>query len=212
MSKGKLIVTRHAESEWNAVGKWTGTTDVHLTVKGRREAILLGHEIKDTPIDRAYCSRQIRSLETLEAMLNSSGQYDVPYERNRAIDERDYGDYTGKNKWEVKEKVGEEEFNNIRRGWDYHVPNGETLKMVYERSVPFYQQVILPQVLDGKNILIVAHGNSIRSLMKYIEKISDQKISDVEMIFGVVVFYDVDDDGYMIEKVERKIDTTPPKA
>lgn len=212
MKSGTLVIVRHGESEWNALGKWTGTTDVHLTTKGRREAILLGSLIKDVKLARAYCSRQIRSLETLEAMLNASGQYDVPYERNLGLDERDYGDYTGKNKWEMKQAVGEETFNNIRRGWDFPVPNGETLKMVYARSVPFYKQAVLPQLLAGKNILLVAHGNSIRSLIKYIESVSDEDIANVEMIFGKALFYKVDDQGKKVTKKERAIDTAPPPA
>lgn len=212
MSSGLLVIVRHGESEWNALGKWTGTTDVHLTTKGHREAHMLGELIKDIPITKAYCSRQIRSLETLEGMLNASGQYNVPYERNLGLDERDYGDYTGKNKWEMKKEVGEEEFNNIRRAWNHPVPNGETLKMVYERSVPFYTQGVVPDLLKGQNILLVAHGNSIRSLIKYIESISDEDIAKVEMIFGKALYYHVDGEGKMIDRDEKSIDTTPPPA
>lgn len=212
MKHGKLIIVRHGESEWNALGKWTGTTDVHLTHKGHRESIMLGHAIRDIKIDRAFCSRQIRSLETLEGILNASQQYNVPYERHRGLDERDYGDYTGKNKWEIKRQVGETIFNNIRRGWDFPVPNGETLKMVYERSVPFYKQVVLPLLMEGKNILLVAHGNSIRSLVKYIESISDEDITKIEMIFGKILIYDVDESGKKVHKKERTINTTPPNA
>lgn len=209
---GKLIIARHGESEWNARGVWTGTTDVHLTKKGFHEAKLLGEKIKDIKIDNAFCSEQIRSYETLEDMLNSSGQPDVDIERSSAINERDYGDFTGKNKWQVKEEVGEERFQAIRRGWDEPVQGGETLKMVYERSVPFYKSQILPLLKNGKNVLVVAHGNSIRSLMKYIESISDEDISKVEMIFGEILIYDVDESGLMADKQVRKIETTPPPA
>lgn len=212
MSSGKLVIARHGESEWNAKGVWTGTTDVHLTAKGFHEAALLGEKIKDIKIDQAYCSEQIRSLETLEGMLDASKQYDVPFERARGLNERDYGDYTGKNKWEVQKQIGKEAFDQLRRGWDVPVPGGETLKMVYERSIPFYKDTVLPQLLKGKSILLVAHGNSIRSLMKYIESISDDKIADTEMIFGTVVIYTVDDEGKKVTKEELKIDTTPPPA
>lgn len=209
---GKLIIARHGESEWNARGVWTGTTDVHLTKKGFHQAELLGEKIKDIKIDIAFCSEQIRSYETLEHMLNSSNQPDVDIERSSAINERDYGDFTGKNKWQVKEEVGEERFQAIRRGWDEPVQGGETLKMVYERSVPFYKSNILPLLTNGENVLVVAHGNSIRSLMKYIESISDEDISKVEMIFGEILIYDVDDSGLMADKQVRKIETTPPPA
>ncbi len=213
MSKvGQLIVARHGESEWNALGKWTGTTDVHLTAKGYHEAVLLGYKITDIAVDKAYCSQQIRALETLEGMLDASRQYDVPYERTGALNERDYGDFTGKNKWQVQKEVGEKEFERIRRGWDHPVTNGETLKMVYERVVPFYKGTVLPQLMEGKNVLLVAHGNSIRSLMKYIESISDKDISNLEMMFGDIVIYTVDKEGKSVTKKVRKIDTTPPPA
>jgi len=209
---GKLLITRHGESEWNARGVWTGVTDVHLSEKGYKEAALLGETIKDTKLNIAFCSEQIRSLETLEGMLDSSGQIKVNYERSSALNERDYGIYTGKNKWQVKEEIGDEAFENLRRGWDQPVEGGETLKDVYERSVPFYKDTILPRLLAGENVLIVAHGNSIRSLMKYLESLSDDQIGKTEMIFGQTLVYKVDEDGKMISKEVRKIDTTPPPA
>lgn len=210
--KGKLLLVRHGESEWNAKGVWTGTTDVHLSEKGFNEAKMLGEKLKDIKIDKAYCSQQIRSLETLEGILDASKQFEVPYERTNAVNERDYGDYTGKNKWQVQKEVGEDEFNGIRRGWDHPVPNGETLKMVYERAVPFYKNTVLNDLREGKNVLIVGHGNSFRALMKYIEKISDKDVEHLEMIFGEILIYDVDEDGYQVTKDIRKIDTAPPPA
>ncbi len=211
-NSGLLVITRHGESEWNALGKWTGSTDVHLTAKGFHESALLGQTIKDIKIDKAYCSQQIRALETLEGMLDASGQYDVPFERSAAINERDYGVYTGKNKWEVQKEIGEDAFEAIRRGWDTPVDEGETLKMVYERSVPFYQKTVLPQLLQGKNVLLVAHGNSIRTLMKYIEDIGDEEIAKTEMIFGKILIYTVDEKGKKTTKKERQIETAAPPA
>jgi len=204
---GKLFVTRHGESEWNAKGVWTGVTDVHLSEKGEHEAQLLGLTIKDSPIDFAFCSSQVRSLETLNKMLDSSGHGEVKFEQNSAINERDYGVYTGKNKWQVQEDIGDEAFERLRRGWDEPVEGGETLKDVYERSVPFYKTEILPRLLNGENVLVVAHGNSIRSLMKYIESLSDEQIGKTEMIFGQTLVYSVDDSGKMLSKEIRKIDT-----
>ncbi len=121
--------------------------------------------------------------------------FGLEIESSSALNERDYGEYTGKNKWEVKDLVGEEAFNQIRRGWDVPVPGGETLKMVYERVVPFYSETILPQLREGKNILIVASGNSIRSLMKYLESISDEGISQLEMPFGQIIVYNITAEG-----------------
>jgi D-lactate dehydrogenase len=211
---GRLLLTRHAESEWNAKGKWTGLTDVHLSEKGFHEASLLGIALRDLDIklDQAYCSEQVRTLETLEGMLNASQQFNVPFQRRSAVNERDYGTYTGKNKWDMQKLVGDAEFNGIRRGWNHPVPGGETLKMVYERVVPFYQNEVVPQLMAGKNVLLVAHGNSLRALMKYIESISDSGVEELEMPFGGIMVYDVDPDGHMLAKDETRIDTQPPNA
>jgi D-lactate dehydrogenase len=213
-SFGKLILARHAESEWNATGQWSGITDVHLTDKGFHEAVLMARALQSlaVPVDIAYCSQQIRTRETLEGMLNASQQFDVDIIPEAAINERDYGDYTGKNKWEMKDLLGEDEFNAIRRGWDVPVPNGETLKHVYERVLPFYANIVLPLLEQGKNVLLVGHGNSIRSLIKYLENIDDEGISELEMLFGEILVYDIDSDGHMISKISSKIDSPPPKA
>lgn len=206
---GKLIIARHGESEWNATGQWTGTTDVHLTEKGFKEAAKLGVALKELeiPINAAYCSEQIRTRETLEGILNASQQFDVDITVASEINERDYGDYTGKNKWEVKEILGEEAFNDLRRGWNVEIPNGETLKMVYERAVPFYKEKVLPLVNKGQNVLLVAHGNSIRALIKYIEDIDDSEVSNLQMLFGQLVIYEVDEEGHRKNSFIKEIDT-----
>lgn len=209
---GTLFIVRHTESEWNALGIWTGITDVHLSEKGFKEAAMLGQVFPDVHLSKAYASEQIRTLETLSGILDASQQFDVPIERSAAINERDYGDYTGKNKWQVKEEIGEEAFQQLRRSWDYPVPNGETLKDVYERSLPFYKDVIVPQLREGKNILIAAHGNSIRALIHYIESVPDEKMGEVEMLFDTIVEYAVDESGKMVSKKQYSIDSPKPPA
>lgn len=205
---GKLTIIRHTESEWNATGQWSGITDVHLSERGFYDAGVMGRRIKDSNIhfDKAYCSEQIRTLETMSGVLDASDQFEIPYERSSAINERDYGKYTGKNKWEMRELIGEEEFQKLRRGWDVPVPDGETLRMVYERVVPFYKDTILPDLVAGNNILLVSHGNSIRALIKYIEGLSDTEIEDVEMITGTILQYTVDDQGKMKSKTQDTIE------
>jgi D-lactate dehydrogenase len=211
---GKLLVVRHAESEWNATGQWSGIRDVHLSAKGFREAAQFGQALKelDMPIDVAYCSEQIRSRETLEGMLNASQQFDVDITVSLALNERDYGEYTGKNKWDMKELIGEEAFDKLRRGWDVPVPGGETLKMVYQRVVPFYKETVLPLLTHGKNVLLVAHGNSIRALMKYLESISDEDVSHLEMLFGQIIVYEVTSEGLRANSSIARIETTLPPA
>lgn len=213
-ARGKLLIVRHAESEWNATGQWSGITDVHLSETGFKEAAMFGLALRelDVKLDKAFCSEQIRTLETLEAMLDASQQFDVPIARSGAINERDYGDYTGKNKWQMRDLLGEDKFNLIRRGWNQPIPNGESLKMVYDRATPFYLKEVVPLLNQGQNILIVAHGNSIRALMKYIESIDDKQIESLEMIFGDIVTYELDDQGKSLKRDDSVIDIKPPNA
>jgi len=202
---GKLVMVRHHESEWNKLGKWTGVVDVHLSPDGFIGAKEMGKLVKDFSFDYIFTSGQIRSQETLSSMMESMKvASSILIEHCKELNERDYGDYTGKNKWDMEKILGHDEFIKVRRSWDHVIPNGESLKMVYERSVPFYLNKILPILKEGKNVLVVAHGNSIRSIMKYIENISDEGISEVEMLFGSVLIYDLDNDGHMTNKEIRQ--------
>ncbi|MEI8062199.1 MAG: histidine phosphatase family protein [bacterium] len=201
---GVLIVARHHESDWNHKGLWTGMRDRHLTEYGFKKSEEMGLLINEIQINRAFASMQVRSIETLSSMLEALGQYHVPTEHSLALNERDYGDYTAKNKWEMEKILGEDGWNNVRREWDCPVPNGETLKMVYARVIPFFLESILPHLRKGENVLLVSHGNAIRALMKYIENISDDKVKDLEMLFGAVLVYKLDWDGHLISKDVRK--------
>lgn len=197
---GQLLLVRHTESEWNEKGIWTGTRDAKLSMKGFEDARLLGEAIRTTKIDQAYASLQTRTMETLSSMLGTMQQPVVPIIRDKALNERDYGDYTGKNKHEMKDVLGEELFEKTRRGWDVTIPNGETLRNVYERIVPYYLNEILPRLKLGENILVVSHGNALRALIKYIENVSDNDIENVEMMFGGVLIYAVDEAGRSLHK------------
>lgn len=211
-SKGKLILIRHAESEWNALGKWTGLTDVPITPEGRKQAAKLGAAMKDIELHHAYTSEQIRTVETFLHLMEAAAHPPVPHEQSKHLNERDYGQYTGLNKWEVLEQLGEDTFRGIRRGWDHPIPGGETMKMVHERAVPFYKEHILPKLLEGKNVLIVGHGNTFRALMKYLEDVDDEGIADVEMPFGHILIYHVTQEGKHHSKERRVTEITPPNA
>ena len=205
---GKLIVVRHHESEWNKLGLWTGRRDVHLTPYGFEKSEEMGRLVKDICFDYAFASMQVRSIETLSSMVNvCMADAVLPTEHSAALNERDYGDFTGKNKWEMEKMVGPEEFEKIRREWDYPVPHGETLRQVYERAVPYFLEKVLPLIRSGKNVLIVSHGNTIRALIKYIEKIPEEKVRDIEMLFGSIVIYDLDSEGHMITKEVRTVES-----
>lgn len=194
-----LALVRHGESTWNAKGIWTGLTDVDLTEKGREEARKAAEAVKDIKFQLAYITPLRRTDQTLEEMEKVLG-IKLPRINSPALTERDYGDYTGKNKWQVKEQLGEEKFLQLRRSWDYPVPNGESLKDVYSRAVPYYQEHILPELKDGKNVLVSAHGNSLRALVKYLDNISNSDVAKLEIPTGQVLIYTVNQDGKILNK------------
>lgn len=195
-----LVLVRHGESEWNVKGVWTGWTDVDLSPKGHEEARQAGEALKDIHFDLAYTSTLKRAKNTLLEIEKVIGQTDLTATESSALNERNYGDLTGKNKWEVKAQVGEEEFQKIRRSWDYPPPNGESLKMVYERVVPYYESEILPKLKEGNNIIIAAHGNSLRALIKYLDHISDEDIPSLELATGGIYVYQLDQNGTILSK------------
>jgi len=203
-----LIIARHHESEWNKLGQWTGIRDRHLTEYGFKKSAEMGLLIGDIRIDAAFASMQVRSIETLSCMLENLGLFHVPTVHALALNERDYGDYTGKNKWDMQKLIGEEQWNKIRREWDCPVPNGETLKMVYERVVPFYKDFILPLLKEDKNVLMISHGNAIRALIKHIEHIADKDVVNIEMLFGSILLYGYDQEGGVVKKSIRKVDSS----
>ena len=213
---GTLVITRHGESEWNVLGKWTGLTDVGLTQKGTQDATEIGKIIADFQFDAIYTSALKRTEETLQGIikgLDRPAMNNLPKTAHAALNERDYGIYTGKDKWEVKAEVGDETFNTIRRGWDNTIPEGENLKQVYDRVIPYFQSEILPKLQNGQTILLVAHGNSIRALIKYLEQISNEAIADVEMKFGKVLIYTfAPNSATPISKEERQADIEQTKA
>lgn len=201
--EGTLILVRHGESEWNAKGLWTGLTDIGLTQKGKEEAQKAARAISDIPLNAAFSSPLSRARDTLRIMLETLGQTHVTVEESRALSERDYGVYTGKNKWEVQKSLGEAEFLKLRRSWDYPIENGESLKDVYARVVPYYERHIAPLVTQGKNVLISAHGNSLRALIKYLDHIPDKDISSLELATGEIIVYTIDRTGHVVSRERR---------
>ncbi len=195
----KLILIRHGESEWNKLGIWTGITDVGLSEKGFEEARNVGEVLKDVPISVAYIADMKRAKETY-AEIAKVLKLEVPTVVHSALNERDYGIYTGKKKWEIKDEIGEEAFMSLRRSWDGPVPGGETLKDVYNRTVPYYEKEILPRLQKGEHVLISAHGNSLRSLIKYLERVSDSDIAHVEIGIGQAYLYEINPDGTAADK------------
>ena len=197
-----LILIRHGKSTWNATGQWTGWTDVELNEDGVAEAKRAGEALKDIEIHKAHVSDLKRAQQTLDHIKAVLGK-DIETKTDAALRERSYGIYTGKNKWQGKEEGGEEEFRNIRRSWDHPIPEGESLKDVYARVVPYYEKHILPDLKAGKNVLVSAHGNSLRALIKKLDNISDAAICDLEVGTGEIHCYAFDKEGNITGKEVR---------
>jgi len=198
-----LVLVRHGTSEYNEKGLWTGWDNPELNEKGKKDAQEAGEHLKDIHFDHAYISELLRHKQTLEIILNTIKQPNVPVTESNAVKERDYGDYTAKNKWDIEKKVGKAEFLEIRRGWDVPIPNGESLKQVYEREIPYYESTILPQLKAGKNVIIAGSGNNLRALVKYLEDLPDDQIADVQIAPGEVYVYEINKVGEITHKEIR---------
>ncbi|TXJ22506.1 MAG: 2,3-bisphosphoglycerate-dependent phosphoglycerate mutase [Chitinophagaceae bacterium] len=172
----KLILVRHGQSKWNLENRFTGSQDVDLTETGKEEAKMVALQIRDDNIDIIFTSTLIRAQHTLQIIQEVCGWLEVPVVKNKALNERCYGDLEGMDKAEAAIHFGTEQVHIWRRSYDIAPHGGESLKDTYSRVVPYFQQYILPLLVKGKNILIVAHGNSIRALIMYLEKLSPEQI------------------------------------
>lgn len=207
-----LILVRHGLSEWNKKGWWTGWNNPPLTAQGHKEGQKAGEALKDIPLDEAYVSDLLRAQQTLDEIKKVLQQENLPTTISKEIKERNYGDLAGKNKWEMKEKYGEEQFMKWRRSWDSPIPNGETLKDVYNRAIPYYETNILPKLKAGKNIILVSSGNPLRAFAKYLEKISDEQITSLEIGTGEVYVYTINPEGTVENKEIRSINPSKLKV
>lgn len=192
-----LVLLRHGQSEWNLANRFTGFHDVALTDKGREEAVKAGKLLKNAGItfDQVFSSTQMRANDTAELALNEAGQGEL-FEnmiRHPHLRERDYGDLTGLNKDETREKYGAEQVHIWRRSYDTPPPGGECLKDVVENRVrPYYEAEIKPMLDAGKNILIAAHGNSLRAMLIILGVETPETINDAEMETGVPVVFELE--------------------
>lgn len=198
-----LVLVRHGQSEWNLKNLFTGWKDPDLTDKGVEEAKAAGRRLKDMNLsfDLAFTSDLSRAQRTLKLILDELGQADLPTTRDQKLNERDYGDLTGLNKDDAREKFGEEQVHIWRRSFDVPPPGGESLKMTAERVLPYYESTILPEVLAGKKTLVAAHGNSLRALIMKLENLSPEEILKRELGTGAPIVYRLKEDG-SVESVE----------
>ena len=192
-----LILIRHGQSVWNASNRFTGWTDVDLSDKGVNEAEEAGRQLSDIRIDVVHTSDLIRAQRTAKIVMqqNESSGEDVPTRYDWRLNERHYGALQGLNKAETAEKHGAEQVQIWRRSFDVPPPEGESLEMTAERTIPYFTEEILPDLESGKNVLVSAHGNSLRSIVMHIERISPDDIVSLEIPTGSPLLYRHDKNG-----------------
>ena len=197
-----LVLVRHGQSEWNKKNLFTGWKDVDLTEQGIAEARSAGRSVKAQGLsfDIAYTSELMRAQKTLDLMLEEAGQTGLETVRDQALNERDYGDLTGLNKDDAREKWGKDQVHIWRRSYDVPPPGGESLKDTAARVLPYYIGRILPDVLGGKRVVVSAHGNSLRALMMVLDGLSRDEVTGLEIGTGIPFVYRLNADSTVASK------------
>ena len=191
----RLILVRHGQSVWNAANRFTGWTDVDLSEKGVEEADEAGLQLADIRFDIVHTSDLIRAQRTAEIIMgrNRASEDDVPTRYDRRLNERHYGALQGLNKAETAEKHGAEQVHMWRRSYDVAPPEGESLEMTAQRTIPYFIDEIVPDLEGGLNVLVSAHGNSLRSIVMHIDGISPEEIVSLEIPTGEPIHYTCDE-------------------
>lgn len=205
---GKLVLVRHGQSQWNLENRFTGWVDVPLSDKGQEEARHAGQSLKGIRFDRAFTSELKRAQNTLKLILEQIGQSNLPTERNVALNERHYGALQGLNKKETADKYGDDQVHIWRRSYDVPPPTdktemnpegkSESLKDTAARALPYFQTRILPLVKAGQNILVAAHGNSLRSIVMDLEKMTKEQVLELNIPTGTPITYEIDGSGRIL--------------
>ena len=192
-----LVLIRHGQSIWNAENKFTGWTDIGLSEKGIKEAQDAGKKLEDVAFDVVHTSALIRAQKTAEIIIkNNKKSKDIPVYKDKRLNERHYGSLQGLNKKETAEKYGAEQVHIWRRSFDIPPPDGESLKMNAERTIPYFKENVVEDLKNGKNVLVSAHGNSLRSIVMYIENISKEDVVKLEIQTGIPRTYVFENDNF----------------
>ena len=191
----RLILLRHGESQWNLENRFTGWVDVPLSPRGIQEAKDAGNKLREFVFDRAFTSVLSRANETLRLALEAIGQTHIPIEKDKALNERKYGELQGLNKTETAKKYGDAQVKIWRRSYDVPPPGGESLKDTADRVLPYYEHTIKPYLAKGETILIAAHGNSLRALVMELEQLSKEEVLELNIPTGAPLLYELDDSG-----------------
>jgi 2,3-bisphosphoglycerate-dependent phosphoglycerate mutase len=197
-----LVLVRHGESEWNRRNLFTGWCNPDLSEKGLIEALVAGRLLKAEGLkfDVAFTSRLKRAQRTLDIILSELGEPNIEIRYDEALNERHYGDLCGLNKDEARARWGEDQVTLWRRSYDVPPPGGESLKDTAERVIPYYAEVIWPELKSGKTAIISAHGNSLRALIMELEGLSEDDILDREIATGAPIVYRLNDAGTVIDR------------
>ena len=205
-----LVLVRHGQSEWNLKNLFTGWRDPDLTEKGHEEAKAAGRVLSETGIkfDTAFTSNLQRAQKTCQHILDGIGQSDLETIRDEALNERNYGDLAGLNKDDARKKWGEEQVHIWRRSYDTPPPGeeGESLKDTGARVWPYYMTEILPRVMAGQSVLVAAHGNSLRSLVMVLDKMTTKTITSLNLATGVPMVYELNEDTSVASKTVLSLD------
>ena len=194
----RLILLRHGESQWNLENRFTGWVDVPLSPRGIQEATHAGEKLRSFKFDRAFTSVLARANETLRLVLETIGQTGIPFVKDKALNERMYGELQGLNKDETSKKYGEAQVKIWRRSYDVRPPGGESLKDTAERVLPYYERTIKPYLLKGDTILVAAHGNSLRALIMELEQLSREQVLELNIPTGAPLLYELDKMGKVV--------------
>lgn len=193
-----LTLLRHGQSQWNLENRFTGWVDVDLSPLGEEEARIAGEKLRDVPVDVVFTSVLKRSIRTADLALEAAGKQELPTHRSQALNERHYGDLQGLNKAETAAAHGDEQVRLWRRSYDIAPPNGESLKDTRDRVEPYYREQIAPMLRAGVNVLVVAHGNSLRSLIMLIQHLTPEQILATEVATGIPIVYELDQDLHVV--------------
>ena len=197
---GRLVLVRHGQSQWNLENRFTGWVDVPITEKGAEEARRAGAALKGQRFDLAYTSKLARAQQTLALILEAVGQKDLPTHASEAINERHYGELQGLDKAETAKKYGDQQVHIWRRSYDVAPPGGESLKDTAARAVPYFRETILPQARAGKNVLVAAHGNSLRAIVMDLEGLTKEQVMELNIGTCEPIVYDIDPAGKVVHK------------
>jgi 2,3-bisphosphoglycerate-dependent phosphoglycerate mutase len=195
----KLVLIRHGQSLWNLENRFTGWVDVPLTEKGEAEARRAGERLRGMSLQVAYTSVLSRAQRTLDLVLETMGAR-MPIIRDQALNERHYGDLQGLNKEDTAKRYGDAQVKLWRRSYDVPPPNGESLKDTAARTLPFFDRCIMGDVRQGKNVLVVAHGNSNRSIVMQLDNLTKEQVLELNLDTGVPLVYEIATDGKVLGK------------